>query len=263
MKNNLEKHTILVTGELILFFCILLASYSCRDKSKEGLIPEKTFTSILSDSYLADGLLSMSDIMAKYSKKDSTSNYIDIIKSYGYSYEQMEKTLNYYFINDPKRLVRIYDKIDEKLSGIEFTVSTEQYNAIAENAKKLKKNSNFSLPDPEMKDKPEFSYDIYPPGIFTLEFSVTVYPDDQSVHPSFIAWYSTADGPDTGQKIYFPAIRYIKDGWPHIYTVRGRVEGNKKSILKGLYLDYENNPDFGRQHAEILNLSFSYIGDLQ
>jgi hypothetical protein len=263
MKNNLEKHTILTAGELILFFSILLATYSCRDKSKEGLIPEKTFTSILSDSYLADGLLSMSDIRDKFSKKDSTSNYIDIIKSYGYSYDQMEKTLNYYFINDPKHLVSIYDKIDAKLSEIELKVSAEQENALAAITAKLKRQRHYSLSDPGVKEKLEFSYDIYPPGIFTLEFSVTVYPDDQSCHPSFIAWYSTAEGPDTGQKKYFPAIRYIKDGWPHIYTVKGKIEGNKKSILKGSYFDYENNPDFGRQHAEILNLSFSYIGDLK
>ena len=248
---------------IISVLFILSVSFSCSDKSKKGLIPEKTFTSILSDAYLADGLLSMPAIRDHYSRKDSINNFIDIIKSYGYTYNQMEKTLNYYFVNDPKQLVRIYDKIDAKLSEIEFKVSIEQENALAAMTAKMKKNSRFSLPDPKLKEKPGFLYDIYPPGVFTLEFSVTIYPDDQSVNPSLIAWYSTSVGPDTCQKKYFPAIRYIRDGLPHVYTFKGRVEGDKKSVLKGLYLDFENNQKYGLLHAEIINLSFSYTGDMQ
>lgn len=247
-------------GELILFFFILLASYSCSDKSKKGLIPEKTFTAILSDSYLADGLLSMSAIKDKFAKKDTTSSYIDIIKSYGYTYEAMEKTLHYYFINDPKRLVSIYDKIDEKLSQIELKITAEQQKILKTTQEKSNQRIHFLLPDPGLKEKPYFSYDVYAPGTFVLEFSVTVYPDDQSYHPFFTAWYSPSDGPDTGKKTYLPEIKYIKDGWPHTYTVRGNVEGNRKTVLKGFYFDYENNPGLGMQHAEITNLSFSYMG---
>jgi hypothetical protein len=260
MNNRRQKHIILVTGELIFFFCILLASYSCGDKSKKGLIPEKTFTAILSDSYLADGLLSMSAIKIGYAKKDTTGSYIDIIESYGYTYETMEKTLNYYFINDPKRLVSIYDKIDEKLSQIELKITAEQQRILRILQAKSNQTVHFLLPDPGLKDKPGFSYDIYAEGTFTLQFSVTVYPDDQSVHPFFTAWYSAADGPDAGKKTYLQEIKYIKDGWPHIYTVRGKVEGLQKAVLRGYYLDYENNPGFGMQHAEIINLSFSYVG---
>jgi hypothetical protein len=43
--------------------------------------------------------------------------------------------------------------------------------------------------------------------------------------------------------------------------VKGRIEGNKKSELEGFYFDYGNNPGFSRQHAEILNLNFSFSGD--
>jgi hypothetical protein len=263
MKNSPGRNLKAIIGAIISVLFILYASFSCSNKGKMGLIPEKTFTSILSDVYLTDGLLSMSAIRDKYSRKDSINTYIDIIKNYGYTYDQMEKTLNYYFVNDPKQLVRIYDKIDEKLSEIEFKISTEQENALAAMTARMKKNSKFSLPDPELKEKPGFSYDIYPPGIFTLEFSVTIYPDDRSVNPSCIAWYSVSDGPDAGHAIYFPAIKYIRDGLPHVYTLRGRVEGNKKSVLKGLYFDYENNLEYGTLHAEIINLSFSYTGDLQ
>jgi hypothetical protein len=261
MKNNLQKHIILTTGKLILFFCILLASYSCGDKSARGLIPEKDFTAILSDSYLADGLMTVPAIRSTFSKKDSVSSYVDIIKSYGYTYEQMEKTLNYYFMKDPKALISIYDKISVNLNAIELNVTAEQQKEIYAIEEKTKKDFHFSLPDPELKRKPGFSYDIFPPGIFTLVFSVTVYPDDQSYHPFFISWYSAAEGPDTGKIKYLQEIRYIKDGRPHTYTVKGRIEGNRKSTLGGFFFDYGNNPGFSWQHAEILNLNFSFIGD--
>jgi len=261
MKNSRNKNTVYVIGAVISIVFILSASYSCGDKSTRGLIPEKDFTAILSDSYLANGLISMPAIRNKFIKKDSTSNYVDIIMSYGYTYGQMEKTLNYYFMSDPKELVLIYDRISANLNALELKITAGQQKEILEIAEKTKKNFHFMLPDPELKRKPGFSYDIYPPGIFTLVFSVTVYPDDQSYHPFYIAWYSASEGPDAGKMKYFREIRYIKDGRPHTYTVKGRIEGDRKSTLEGFYFDYGNNPGFSRQHAEIMNLNFSFMGD--
>jgi hypothetical protein len=261
MKNSRNKNRASIIGAVISIVFILSAFYSCGDKNARGLIPEKDFTAILTDAYLADGLLSLPSIKNKFSVKDSVSCYVDIINSHGYTYEQMEKTLNYYFMNDAKELVRIYDNISEKLNAIELNISAEQQKETFANEEKTKKNFHFSLPDPELKRKPGFSYDINPPGIFTLVFSVTVYPDDQSYHPSFISWYSASEGQDAGKITYLQEIRYIKDGQPHTYTVKGRIPGDKKSKLEGFFFDYENNPEFSWQHAEILNLNFLFLSD--
>jgi hypothetical protein len=261
MKNSRGRDIANVAGIIIAFLFILSASSGCGDKSAKGLIPEKDFTAILSDSYLANGLLSMPEIRNKFPKKDSTSNYADIIKSHGYTYEQMEKTLNYYFMDNPKQLVRIYDMISVNLNAIELKVTADQQKEIFKITEKTKKDFHFMLPDPELKRKPGFSFDIYPPGMFTHVFSVTVYPDDQSYHPSYIVWYSASEGPDAGKIKYLQEFRYIKDGWPHTFTVKGRIEGTGKSTLGGFYFDYGNNPGFSRQHAEIMNLNFSFMGD--
>jgi hypothetical protein len=263
MKSNFKNKLLLTAGSL-LFLLLSGAVTSClKDKSKEGLIPEKTFSAILSDVYLANGMLSMSAIRDAYARKDSINAYVDIVNSYGYSYEQMEKTLSYYFREDPKRLVRIYDRIDEKLSRIEMDVTMQQDNALATIAAKMKRNHIFNLPDPEFTGKPDFSFDIFPPGIFTLEFSVTLYPDDPSVNPSFVAWYSSAKGADSARCRYMLPVRYFRDGLPHVYSVKGHIEGKEKSVLKGFYLDYENNLAPSRLHADIVNLSFNYVGDNQ
>jgi hypothetical protein len=263
MRYNPFKYIILATGKFILFLLILPTFYSCGDKNSRGLIPEKDFTAILSDAYLADGLLLVPAIRDKFLLKDSVSCYVDIINSHGYTYEQMEKTLNYYFIYDAKEMVSIYDNISEKLNAKELNISAELQKEAFANEETTKKNFKFSLPDPEMKRKPGFSYDINPPGMFTLVFSVTVYPDDQSYHPSFISWYSTAEGPDAGKIKYLQEIRYIKDGWPHTYTVKGRIPWDKKTKLEGFFFNYENNPGFCWQHAEILNLNFLFTCDVR
>ena len=261
MKNSRNKHTSCIIGAVISIAFILSTFYSCGDKSARGLIPEKDFTAILSDAYLTDGLLTLPAIKNKFSMKDSVSCYVDIINSHGYTYEQMEKTLNYYFKNHAKELISIFDNISENLNAIELNISAGQQKEIFANDEKTKKDFHFSLPDPELKRKPGFSYDIFPPGIFTLVFSVTVYPDDQSYHPFFISWYSAAEGPDAGKIKYLQEIRYIKDGWPHTYTVKGRIAGDKKSKFGGFFFEYGNNPGFIWQHADILNLNFSFISD--
>jgi hypothetical protein len=261
MKNNGRIHINFFAGTIIIFILILLASSGCDDKSRRGLIPDNKLEAILSDSYLSDGLFSMPSIRNQFSKRDTTSTYVDIINSYGYSYEEMEKTLNYYFINDPKRLVRIYDRIAAKLNEEELMITAAQQKEADILAEKTKKRFHFYLPDPELKEKPYFSYELYPPGVFTLKFSVTLYPDDQAYHPRFIAWYSVADGADSVRRTYFPEIRYLSDGWPHTYIVKGRIEGDKKSILQGLYYEYDNNPGIFSRHAEIVNLNFSFLGD--
>ncbi len=80
---------------------ILIITQSCinpRDKVKHGkLIPEETFVSILTDIYIANGLLSLPEIRYQFSGRDSVLNYIDIVESYGFSYETMKSTTELLF----------------------------------------------------------------------------------------------------------------------------------------------------------------------
>ena len=112
---------ILITLSLIISSC-----ESRRSKlDRKNLIPEKELVSILTDIYITDGLLGMPRIVMKYSPLDSISTYNHVIEKHGYTKEIMDKTMKYYFIKNPKKLIKIYDKVLGILSEMESRVQKE------------------------------------------------------------------------------------------------------------------------------------------
>ena len=86
---------------LILILVILLTNGCSNRKNKldhNQMIPEKELISILTEVYIADGLLSIPKIHYMFSSLDSLSSYFQIIENHGYSKETMDKTMKYYFI---------------------------------------------------------------------------------------------------------------------------------------------------------------------
>lgn len=245
-------------------FFILIMAGACHNNSgieKGNLIPEKALISILTDVYLADGLLSLNQINDMFTSRDSVTNYIEIIESYGYTKRSMDNTIKYYIISKPKRLIRIYDQALSRLSKMESLLRDDPELTTGSVQAPVVVNSSHILPDPEGKEKPGFDFVLTPPGYFSLKFTVTVYPDDKSVNPCFTAVLSSADTTMVQTLKYLPIINYHKNGLPYTHTVSGKIEGNETLVLKGWFYDYENKPDIQGQHAIIENISFSVTGN--
>ena len=259
MKNRSEKflHTPLKVLAFAAF--ALLISGSCSSKEEKDLIPEKTFAVILTEIHMSDGLLMLSDIRDRYYFRDSVANYTDIIKSHGYTKEAMDRTIKYYFTRKPKRLIKIYDHAIGQLTEIETLLSGEPDEIPSQQGELWKGAATYFLSDKPENDKIYFDHIFYTKGDYTLQFSVTVYPSDQSFNPCFTAWTCSADSADTGKRNYFPVIKYIKDGQPHIYTYIFNHRGSSPVILKGWLFDCENNPSGVSRQAKIGNISFSFI----
>lgn len=262
MKNSTEHNRGILSATLVASLLLSVFLIACRsdvkyDKSK--LIPEKPFTSILSDMYLGGGLLSLPEIRTKFSMRDSIETYIDIIKSYGYTYDAMDNTLKYYFIKRPKKLLRIYDRILGNLSEMEAFYQNEPVEPPVREPNQWNGNPSFTFPDPAGNSNPEFSRTISIPSTFTFEATVVVYPDDPSVDPQMIFWYTDADSSETGKRVYISGLKYIKDGHPHTYTVTGKITEAHPVILHGSLFSCE---DFGNEiykHARISGIKFSII----
>lgn len=246
---------------LLYFFIFMVTLPSCTTKKVENTIPEKDFVSILTDSYLADGLLTVPSIREKFSKRDSVTNYMDIVKSHGYTWEQMQNTLDAYFTGNPKKLSKIYDQILSTLSQMESQASVAQQIKLNADAEKQKTKFHFILPDSAVHDMPSFSYNINGPGTFTLLYSVTLYPTDQSLDPCFMAWIMPSEKGKTEIKVTsLPSVRYIRDGKPHEYSVKGKVDFTGPAVFYGYYLTRRNNPAWTDLYADIHNLNFNFIG---
>ena len=67
------------------------------------LIPEDKLVAILTDTYLTTGMMDVQAMRDTWGQRDSILNYIDVIRSHGYTYEQLEETLRYYFTEQTEK----------------------------------------------------------------------------------------------------------------------------------------------------------------
>jgi hypothetical protein len=244
---------------------ILILAPSCvnpKDKARhDGLIPEKAFASILTDIYIANGLLTLPDIRRNFGERDSVQNFIDVIEGHGYSYEQMNNTMNYYFVSKPKKLIRIYDQIIGNLSETEAAMQKEILRLGLEESRKQAKYNLYHFPDASRMGNPGTTINIPSAGTYTITLSVTISPDDQSYNPHFSAWLVDADSVETGRKKWLPDLKYIKDGHPHQYFYTGRIEEKRPMVMKAILFEYENNIEEWERNAtiEILFSGFTPI----
>lgn len=245
---------------ILILFSLIAGSCSSRKNKPDNrnLIPEKELVSILTDVHIAGGLLTLPEIRYMFSSLDSITTYYQIIEKHGYSKETMDKTLKYYFIKNPKKLIKIYDQVlgilSESESLVEKEVIVEQGRI---NNQWTGKEYYFS-PDLSVSDSARFDIPLNRTGIYTLIFSVILFPDDQSVNPRITAYSCHPDSIETGKRDYIETINYIKDGQPHTYTLILKVPENKALHFRGRFYDFDNRPDEWEKHVIIENISFTY-----
>jgi hypothetical protein len=246
---------------LILILFSLLAG-SCSDRKnkpdKRNLIPEKELVPILVDIHIANGLFTLQKINFWYSSLDSITSYYQIIEKHGYTKEIMDKTMKYYFLNNPRRLNKIYDQALVILSEMESRVEKESIIEQGRISKLWPGRDFYSFPNTTGNDSTLFDITLIRTGIYTLSFSATLYPDDQSVNPRVIAYLSHPDSIETGRRRYIKTIVYIKDGQPHTYILTVPVPEKTILHLRGWLYNFDNLPYGLEKHAKIENISFTY-----
>ena len=245
---------------VLIIFSILACSCSDRKNKLEsgGLIPEKELVSLLTDLYITDGLLTLPKVHYWFPSVDSTSSYIHIIKKHGYSKETMDKTLKYYFIKKPKKLIQIYDRalgiLSEMQSRLDKDVAIYQLRA-----NDLWKGKDcYFIPDQKEPDTTLFNIPINRPGTYTLTFTATLFPDDQSLNPHLTAYLCHPDSINTGSRRYIRSMDYLKDGIQHNYTIYIKVSGKTILHLRGLLFDFNNSVNKSEKHVIFENLSVTY-----
>jgi len=246
---------------ILIIVLMSLMTGSCTSKKskldKKNLIPEKELVSLLTDIHLADGLLILPKIKAAYSLLDSITAYTQIIEKHGYTKEIMDKTMKYYFINDPKKLNKIYDQVMGILSEMESRVEKQ---SLIENARIYNQwpgKEYYSFPGISDKDSTMFDITIARPGLYTLAFSATLFPDDQSLNPRPLAYTASPDSIDTGKRRYMKSFNYLKDGRRHSYSLSIHVRNNSNHVRGWLYY-FDNSTTDLKPHIQIENISLIF-----
>jgi hypothetical protein len=245
---------------ILIMFSLIAGSCSGRKNKLDhrNLIPEKELVSILTDVHIADGLLILPKIYYLFSSLDSIPSYYQIIEKHGYSKETMDKTMKYYFIKKPKELIRIYDQVLGILSEMESLIEKEVILEQGRIANLWPGKENYSFPDPSGTDSTRFDITLNRPGIYTLKFSATLFPDDQSANPRITAYLCHQDSIETGKRDYIETINYLKDGQPHTYTLIVKIPDIRTLHLRVWLYDFDNHPDEMGKHVIIETISFTY-----
>jgi hypothetical protein len=261
MGKMLKTKTKMIRVAFLMLMIISLLTSACSSRKsqldKKNLIPEKDLISLLTDIHIANGLLVLPAINAWSSNLDSISTYIQVIEKHGYTKDILDKTMKYYFVNDPKKLNLIYDQVLGNLSEMESRVEKQSALEMAKSINLWRGKEFYSFPSSSDNDSTIFDVTLYRPGIYNLSFSAILYHDDQSVNPRPVVYTVSADSLETGKKRYISSIGYLKDSRPHTYNLVFQVENNINH-LRGGFIYFGDKPDNLVKHIQIENISLSF-----
>jgi hypothetical protein len=240
----------------ILLVIIILFSASCsHDKNKirrKDLIPQKELVPLLTDLYIADGLLQYPTIRSKFSLKDTISSYLDIIKKHGYTKTQVDNTLHYYFLGDPKKLQKVYDLVLENLSELQSRNEAE---------KKAPGNNNlwdarttFSIPEDGSNNSVYFNIPVTDTGFFSISLSAILFKDDQSLYPRITVFFYKSDSTGAQIKKMWDKTDLIRDELNHNYYVTCRNSDPQFKHISGFLFDCDAKKESFKRHAKFADI---------
>jgi hypothetical protein len=245
---------------LIIIF-LLLSAGACTSRNKKlngrNIIPKKELTSIITEVYITDGLMTIPKVRYFYAPADSLSSYKSVIEKHGYTKEAMDNTIEYYYIKKPKVLIEIYDQVLATLSEMETRYEKEIGIMQSHSINLWTGETTYSLPDPAGNDSAAFDIAAKYQGVYNLSFTATIFPEDESSNPGFKAYICNSDSLATGKKRFLKPVKYLKDGQPHNYNIQINCSDKPRHNLRGMFYDIENNPDYSGSHLIIENITYS------
>lgn len=241
-----------------LIFSVISLTISCSGRKSRAehkdIIPEKDLITILSDVYITDGLLSIPKVVNGYDTPDSLKAYINMIEKHGYTKSQMDRTMRYYFIRQPKKLIKIYDKVLGRLSEMESRLLKRSPSLADPGGNLWKGESIYASPGPRVTDTAGFDFPAGYSRFYTLSFTITLFPDDQTINPRPGVYIQTADTAKSKKRVFFPSFLFVRDGYPHHYRGSVTVTEPPPLKIKGWFIDLENQSPFTGKHYIIENI---------
>lgn len=247
--------------KIIPVILMMLAAAACRpDKAirpeKNLLLSDDKLVEVLTDTYLAGGMLDVASVRIVWGKRDSISNYLDVIESHGCTYEQMEATMRYYFAAKPKKLSRIYDRVTGNLLKLEAVIQNEsqpEKNKADENLWTGK--ASYAMPEDTPNDPVWFDIPVDKQGVYTLRAEYQVYSDDKSIDPRVTLFFSTTDSLGTETRDFWDEVPLTRDGKIQNIEISKTLDKPGPVHIKGWLLNHTSQQGQWKKHARIRNIS--------
>lgn len=251
----------MIGKRIVPVLLLILAVTACEpDTAKKPgrgmLIPDDDLVAVLTDTYLAGGILEVPAVRAEWGDRDSIKNYIDIIESHGYTYKQMEATMQYYFTAKPKKIAKIYDRVTGNLLELEVTVQSQEDVAPEDSGENLWTGKyTYSLPEDFIKDPIWFDIPVDVPGTYVLKADIQMFMDDMSLDPRVTVFFSSTDSLGAEVRDYWDEVKLTKDGNINKVEIRKKLESAGMVHIKGWLLNHTSQQGDWKKHARIQNVS--------
>jgi hypothetical protein len=242
----------------VLMLVIFLISCSRRENEveKKDIIPQGKLTDIITDLYLTDGLLMIPLVQQWYEAKDSVSAYNDVLSSHGYTKEDFDRTIRFYFIKKPKNLMKIYEQSLARLSEMESRYAQEVARIDAKLSNLWTGKERYSSGGPIPSDSTAFDVKLKITATYKLKFTATVFPGDETAMHKPVIYACHPDSATDGKRKYVKTFSYLKDGLPHEYVYQINPDISKLRLM-GNFFDPGNNPNAAK-HFIIEDISLTY-----
>jgi len=244
-----------LTRILLLLLPVILCYCSGNDPEnrKTKLIPEKELVSVMTDLYLADGLLAYPPVRNLFTAKDSIENYIDVVRKHGYTKEQMDNTLKHYFISDPKKLQKIYDQVLAELSAMQSSLETATPENVGINL--WNQSERLAVPENGSHNLLYFSIPVKDTGLYEISFTAIIYNDDQSISPrASVYFWKTSDTQD-GIREFWDEIYLTRDGTRHSYSTGRQLTDTTFTHICGWLFHCDPQPGSWVKHGIFNSIS--------
>lgn len=248
---------------ILLFVAAIAMLTACRpenaDKpSRKMLIPEDKLVAILTDTYLTSGMLEVPEIRETWGQRDSILNYIDVIESYGYTYEQFQATMRYYFADKPKKLSALYDRVTGNLLELEAKVQNESKISDSIPEKNLwTGKASYKFPEELARDPVWFDIPVEAPGKYTLKADFLVFRDDESLDPRVTVYFSTVDSLGVEVRDNWDEVMLEKTGRVNSIEVSKVLQVATNTHIKGWLMYHSDQAGDWHKHALITNISLT------
>ena len=219
------------------------------------IIPEDKLVEILTDTYLTTGMMDVQEMRETWGQRDSIQNYIDVIRSHGYTYEQLEATMRYYIRDKPKKLAKIYDRVTGNLLALEVKVENERVDADSISGNLWAGKGEYFFPGESPRDSIWFDIPADAPGEYVIRADITVYGDDGSLDPRVTAYFYTTDSLGVEVRNDWEEIRLEKNGQLQSIEARKTLETAGNTRIRGWLLNHTPREGPWQKHATVANIS--------
>ncbi len=245
----------IVSRSIPVIFLLLILTLSCTHKGdvirKKDTIPVSKLVPLLTDIYITDGLLSYPPIKNRFKVKDTISSYVDVIEKHGYTKQQVDRTLKYYFLNNPKKLQKIYDEVLSNLSVIQSGIESSK-GKVSGNLWNQK--DSFSLPEEGASNPLYFTIPVSDTGLYELSLNAKLYSDDESIDPKITVFFWYADSAGNSIRQPWKKTMLIKDNEKHSYSIVARLFNPKYKNIGGFLHDCTAKEGGQKKHSEFSNI---------